>query len=151
MGVDEIALRDLGFGIRPPQAPVLPPPPQAARPQPRRPDSPPPRRTPPMRHPSPVRSRDNFGDRSPARHEPVYKRRAVSPPPPTRRYPPEKRWNGPRDRSPPPMAPVARQERAPPPPVPVSDRDGLSPALSWFVGILPNNRSFDGQFLPVSE
>lgn len=145
MGVDEIALRDLGFGIRPPQAPA-PQPPIQARPQPRRPDSPPPRRTPPMRNPSPIRPRESYHERSPvSRQEPVFKRRAVSPPPQTRRFPPEKRWNGPRERSPPPM-PAPRQERAPPMPMP--DRGGLTPALNWFIGILPNNRSFDGEFIP---
>jgi hypothetical protein len=35
--------------------------------------------------------------------------------------------------------------RPAPVPAPMGEPSGLAPALSWFIGQLPNSRSFDGE------
>lgn len=161
-GIDQIAIRDLGFnrarmGVAAPPAfaiaPVLPPVPASipapiAVPTPVQPPQesykrPAPEDIPPRRPSSAEFSR------SPKRH------RAQSPP---RRYPE-------RDDRPPPgryrdsLPPVKAPSSIPPPPLagpayatPSSgayggdkDRSGLEKPLAWFMAQLPNARSFDGQ------
>lgn len=121
LGNDQIAIRDLGFGLKPPSAPA--PKPAAKRPLPEEKD---PRRL----------GRDR------QRPEPLPKRpRPASPP----RNPPQNRWNPPpREPSPPPRA---RPAPRPEPPHP----SGLSPALIWFLGNLPSARVFDGPLFRAED
>jgi len=170
-GIDEIALRDLGFGLRsrpsssnpaplPPISALQPviPSPNHKRPAPESPRSPPRRRDSFDRSRSPTRS-----DLGPA---PFKRYRPASPPPP-RRFPltdrdrgPPQRYSGPplreRERSPlpPPLPPIPRrEERAPlpssPQPLPLPrdqlDPSGVAKPLAWFIGTLPSARSFDGK------
>lgn len=162
-GIDQIALRDLGFGLRsrqpPPPVQSLPPRPisPAKRPAP---DSPRDRRS--------SIDRDRERSRSPG---PGYKRYRQASPPPPRRYPlPERerdrgpRYNNgppPRDRSPLPipLPPMPRRDDRgpmptpppvmPPPPAVVSqyDRSGVAKPLAWFISTLPPARAFDGKLL----
>lgn len=134
LGNDQIAIRDLGFGLKPPAAAAAPKPAAPAK-----------RPLPEEGSPSQTMrrlGRDRERDRQ--RPEPLPKRpRPASPPPPR---PAQNRWNAPpREPSPPPRAraTVPRPEPAHP--------SGLSPALVWFLGNLPSARAFDGPLFRAED
>lgn len=153
-GLDQIALRDLGFGMRqvqpkpivqavqPPRA-ITPPPKRPLQESPRpRPPSPsykrpraqsPPRRfTPPRTDRVPSNPPRNFRDRTSRDRSPVgYRRDGGS-------IPPQQSYGG---YGPPPGVPQSNGYRAP------SGSYGpeLPPPLSRFIGSLPSERSFDGE------
>ena len=134
-GIDEIASRDLGFGVKREAAPA--PPMKRNRPE----DS-------PMRSPRVPEPRFREERQPLPPHQPPVKRqRGFSPPRRNNRQSEDRR----RDFSPPP--PVRRdapQSSMPPPAVmpPALERDasGLPRSVVWFMGNLPRARLFDGQF-----
>src|SRR4051812_2599139 len=143
-GIDQILVRDLGFGVKP----------AAAAPQP--PVSVPAKR--PLREESPARLSPRIpepryrDDRPPPPRDdgPAKRHRPSSPPRDRQRDrwagPPDNAWGGRREPSPPPRR-VEVRAQPPPPPMPPAeplDRSGLPKSVVWFLGNLPSARTFDG-------
>ncbi len=143
-GIDQILLRDLGFGAKtstaaaptvssvPVKRPLpddLPASPRIPEPRYRDDRPPPPRGDLPMKRPRPLSPPPRERERWPA------------PPPP------ENGWGQRRELSPPPRR---VEVRGPPPPAPMPpseplDRSGLPKTIVWFLGNLPSARTFDGE------
>jgi cleavage stimulation factor subunit 3 len=136
-GIDEIASRDLGFGVKREAAPL----PKRTRPE----DSP--MRSPRIPEPR-FRDRDDRQPLPPVREPPPKRQRGFSPPRRNGRAGPQEDDRRRREFSPPPgprrdMAPV--QQLPVVPPGLERDPSGLPRAVVWFMGNLPRARLFDGK------